>query len=968
MLKIFLENLLNKNNPVSGIRLPVLKAFTAMVATAALGIAATGVRAARAADAPAAQPAAALASDNSKDKAKKSDQLEEVVVTGSLIPQLRAETSTPVTMITADDIQIKGFASVADALQHTSFATGAVQGAQYTGGFTQGAQTLSLFGLSPSYTKYLIDGRPIADYPALYNGTDIITSISGIPTVLVDHIDILPGGQSSIYGSDAIAGVVNITLKKKMEGPEADVRYGWTKDGGGTQRRIGLADGFSFGGVNVLVGGQYERVDPIWGYQRDLTKSFFAGGTSPQTAARNWLVSGLNGQPNGDLYYFLDPANCANVAGQFDNTVTKTYRQGRGTYCGSTKSGYYTLNNGTESSQVFLHASDDLNDNIQLFSDVLLDHDVTRFGSGSPFFSTGDDSTGPYSYYVDPNVPGGDLLNVQRIFSPEESGNLASQMNKNTINSIRATVGVQGALWSSNWKYTVDMTYTENKLTEATFLAFTSAINKFFAPIFGPNLGPDPATGQPTYAVNYAALYTPITPAQYASFAGYANSYSRTEDSLARAQLTNSSLFALPGGDAGIAVLVEGGGQGWDYAPDPRFLNGGTYLVTSVAGSGHRSRYASTVELRLPVAKMLTVDASTRYDDYKVSGKNVDKATYNLGIEFRPLSSLLIRGRYGTAFKTPTLSDEYQGTSGFFTSNNTTDYYTCTKQGFVGNTLVNCPYANYSVFGTTSGNTKLKPINAKVAGAGVVWSPIERSAFTVDYLHWKINDEVQAQDSDKLLRIDSACLLGQLDITSPTCVQAISQVTRDSNGLITQISTPKQNQSAETLNVLVFGLNYTWDAGRAGDFIFEGSYSDVLKHTFVQFVGDPEINYLDSPFYSTEFKTKENLSVTWNIAKFGTTLYVERYGRTPNYAAALTPAGYAEQGGGKLGTWTVANLSARYEVLRGLELSVNAVNVFDKAPPVDNSYTGIIDQPYNTQNYNDYGRSFFVEANYKFGK
>ncbi|MEP6546419.1 MAG: TonB-dependent receptor [Gammaproteobacteria bacterium] len=906
----------------------------------------------------------------SGEKVKKGQELEEIVVTGSLIPQLRAQTATPVTVITAEDIQIKGFSSVADALQHTSFATGSVQGAQYTGGFTQGAKTLSLFGLSPSYTKYLIDGRPIADYPALYNGTDIITSISGIPEVMVDHIDILPGGQSSIYGSDAIAGVVNISLKKTMDGPVADVRYGWTKDGGGTSRRIGLADGFTFGGVNVVVGAQYERIDPIWGFQRDLTKQYFGSPASPQVAERDWLVVGLNGQPNGDLYYFLDPANCANVANQYGGSVTKTVRPGRGTFCGTTKAGYYTLDNGDESTQGFLHASDDINSNVQLFTDILLNHDVTKFNHGTPFLSTSNDSSSPYTYYSDPNIPGGDLLNLQQIYTPEEAGNLRGQDDKDTNNSIRATIGVQGALWSSDWKYTVDMTYTENKLTEATHLAFTNEINDFYAPIFGPNLGPDPIYGQPQYAVDYAAFYKPITPAQFASFTGYATSYSKTEDSLARAQLTNSSLFALPGGNAGIALLVEGGAQGWDYEPDPRFLDGETYLFTATAGSGHRSRYASTVELRLPVVNMVTIDASTRYDDYRVSGENVDKFTYNLGFEFRPISSLLIRGRYGTAFKAPTLSDEFQGTSGFFTDSST-DYYTCTKQGFATH-LADCPYANTSFFGTTEGNRTLKPITAKVADGGIVWSPFEHSAFTADYLHWKISNEVQQQNSDQLLRTDSACLLGQLDVTSPTCVAAISQVTRDANGLILQIDTPKQNLSEETLNVLALGANYTLVTGGAGNFTLEASYSDILKHTFVQFAGDAQINLLDSPFYSTEFKTKENLSVTWDFHQFGTTFYVERYGQTANYAAALTVAGYygpdAAPGAGRLGTWTIANWSAKYEVLPGLVVSANVINLFDKAPPVDNSYTGISNQPYNVLNYNDFGRSFFVQANYKLHK
>lgn len=947
----------------------ILKAWTALSAIAALSISAAGLCTAGAADAPAAPAVSTVASDNSKEKTKKGDLLEEVVVTGSLIPQLKAETSTPVMVITAQDIQIKGFVSVADALQHSSFATGSVQGPSNTGGFTQGAQTLSLFGLSPSYTKYLIDGRPIADYPALYNGTDIITSISGIPTVLVDSIDVLPGGQSSIYGSDAIAGVVNIKLRKKMEGPEADIRYGWSKDGGGTQRRIGLADGFSVGNVNVVVGGQYERIDPIWGYQRSLTRQYFAGGKSPQTAERDWAVFGLNGQPNGDSYYFFDPANCANLAGQVDGSVTKQHRPGRGDYCGTTRSGFYTLNNGSESTQGFLHVSDEITPNIELFSDILLDRDVTRSSGGTPFFGTSSDTTGPYYYYADPNHPG-DLYNVQQIYTPEEAGNIHGQMNKQTVNSIRATVGVQGDLRSTDWKYTVDMTYTENKLTEATHLAFTSLINKFYSSIFGPNLGPDAIFGQPSYAVNYAALYTPLTPAQYASFTGYALSYSRTEDSLARAQITNSNFFTLPGGDAGIALLVEGGRQGWDYQPDPRYLTGETYLYTATAGSGHRTRYASTAELRLPIVKMLTADVSGRFDDYQVPGGSVSKTTYNLGLEFRPVSSVLIRGRYGTAFKAPTLSDEFQGPSGYFTNGSSTDYYACAQLGYTAATIANCKYyANQSFAGSTSGNRNLKPINAKVWDAGIVWSPLEHSAFTVDYLHWKISDEVTQQDADQLLRIDSSCLLGQLDPKSPTCVQAKLQVTHDANGLVTHIATPKQNQADETLNVFIVALNYTWEISGAGTFTLEGSYSDLLKHTFVRFAGDPQINLLDSPFYSTDFKTKENLSATWGKGKFGTTVYVERYGRTPNYAAALTVDGYAGSGGtGRLGTWTIANWSAKYDLLPGLVLSANVINVFDTRPPTDNSYRGTSNQPYNVLNYNDYGRSFFVEANYKFGK
>ena len=179
---------------------------------------------------------------------------------------------------------------------------------------------------------------------------------------------------------------------------------------------------------------------------------------------------------------------------------------------------------------------------------------------------------------------------------------------------------------------------------------------------------------------------------------------------------------------------------------------------------------------------MLTADLSGRNDDYTVAGNHVKKATYSLGLEFRPIKSLLFRGRYGTSFKVPTLSDEFQAQSGFFQT--VTDYYKCAQQGYTGATIGNCPQANsVSVFGTTQGNPALQPITAKNVDIGIVWSPVDRAALTVDFIHWKISNEVEQQNSDQLLRTESACQLGQLVITSPTCVQALAQVQRDQAGI-----------------------------------------------------------------------------------------------------------------------------------------------------------------------------------------
>jgi len=907
-------------------------------------------------------PAAAQSQPGPKPVAATDSALEEVVITGSLIPRPKEETAVPTSTITAEDLRTKGFATVADALRQASFSSGSVQGAQFVNGFTPGAQTLSLFGLSPSYVKYLIDGRPMSDYPALYNGTDVINSISGIPEEMIDHVDILPGGQSSLYGSDAIAGVVNIVLKKRLDAPVLDVRLSGFQNGGGTDRRFSLADSFELGRFKFLTGIQYQNTDPIWAFQRDTTSQTFTGGTGPAVAERDWLVY----SPFSGTYYFQDPNNCGLVDPQFGNTTGKQRRAHRdangvdpGYFCGSFNDAYYTLNDGQESTQLYLHATADVTGSMQAYSDVLYSNELVHFGTGTRFWST--QISYPFGVIYDPNI--GDYVGLQHIFSPEESGGLGNMLNPNTTNALRATLGVQGDLWG-HWTYDLGFTHTAQKLKEGTKVLFTNPVEAFYASILGPNLGPDPfGNGVPTYTPNYTAFYTPLTPDQYASFSGTAYSFSSTEDNMLRAQLTNSALLKLPGGNAGIAVVAEGGDQGWRYEPDPRFLNGGTWGYTAVAGDGHRSRYAFTTEVRLPVVRMITVTGSGRYDAYKVAGNTISKSTYNVGLEFRPVTSLLLRGRYGTAFKTPTLSDEFQGQSGFFQTVN--DYYWCQLHN---QPLDTCLQAGISVFGTTEGNPALRPINAKVWNVGVVWAPTQALSVTTDYLHWSIDDEVRQQNTDKLLITENQCRTGVLDISSPTCVAALAQVHRDAFNLITSIDIPKVNVSNETVNAFIANVRYDLAMGGAGHLIFNLNWSDMLKHTNQRYPGDPVFDLLGDPTAprdtSWEFKSKTDLSTSWNFGDWSSTLYVDVHGKSPNYIATIN--GYTDPRATDLGPWVVTNLSISYQWSQQLQLTGTVVNLTDRAPPVDKSYPGTTAQPYDIFNYDVFGRAVRVEANYKF--
>jgi iron complex outermembrane recepter protein len=906
-------------------------------------------------------------------KPNEDSDLQEIVVTGSLIRTTDVKAFTPVLTISAQDIEAKGFSDAAEALQRISYATGSVQNGQYQVGFTPGAKVVSFFGLDPSYTRYMINGLPFANYPALYNGSESFVSIAGVPTVLIDHIDVLAGAQSSVYGSDAIAGVVNIVMKQHLDGPMIDARYGFYDDGGGSDRRIAIADGASFGSFNMVAGAQYENQSPLWGYQRHLTSQYYNEGSTPQTAEKDFWIFAQNPLANGTLYPFEDPANCGNVAGLWSHTVrpaSQPIAPGEpelGKYCGTVYDGAFTSMNADEQVQFYLHSTYDLNEQWQIYGDALVNHEDVRFSVGPNGFTSTNDPSSPLAYYEDPRLApvGSNVFSLQHLFSPEESGGLNDTLNKNTTNSVRGTVGLKGS-WGSGWTWLADMTYTQNKLTENTHLFFTQPIEAFFSKIYGPQLGFDQTEQAYIYEPNYAQFYKPITPAQYASFSGYAVSYSYTEESMARSQLSNSKLFTLPGGDAGIAVQIEGGDQGWNYAPDPRYFDDQTFGYTATSGSGHRSRYAATTELSLPIVSMLKADVSGRFDDYQVQGSSVDKGTYNASMEFRPLKQLSFRGRYGTAFKAPTLADEFQGLNGYYEG--LTDYYLCYKNGYTTSTIGNCPYYNEQIFGQTSGNTHLAPITAKVWDLGIDVRPIDRLQLTLDYIKYAIRDEVNSTDPNKLLETDAACLMGQLEITSPTCVTTLADVTRNTAGAIVSIYTPKQNVSQENVGVFIFDLKYLINLAPYGDLEFDGSWTDMMLHTYQLYAGDPLLNYLNDPFYSTEFKTKGNLSVTWTRGPVSTTAYVEHYGRSPNYISQEVPEGYGQPGAGTVGVWTLMDLSVDYHPIPTLELSLAMNNVFNRMPPDDHSYQGTYNQPYNIFNYNVYGREYYLTATYKMGR
>ena len=898
------------------------------------------------------------AADATTPPAKKVTKLEKVVVTGSLIPQSQIDNASPVTTITAEQIETQGFRNVSDVLRAQPLATGAVQDNQFSAGFTPGATTISLLGLDPGFTLILMDGRPLADYPLLYNGQSNFTDLSTIPTAMVERIDILPGNQSAIYGSAAIAGVVNIILKKHIEGMQFSVRYGGYDQGGGDNLRLQLTGGKQWGKLDLTYGLQYSTQDPMFGFQNNW---FDSTNDNPNPNQRYGSRTAVILDASTNQYLSPTAQQCGRLHDSFGGTTQLDVRPGRGTFCGSrAEVGNTSFLNREKGLSGYLNGTWQLSAGAELYSSLLYDVHETTASSSSRFWVP--DVNGSFGYVWDDRF--GTLNFYQRIFGPEETGGPQKEVLKSR--SYNFAGGIRGTFGNSNWDYDAYYARSQFNITDSQRWPLTNEIEDFFRDQFlGPQLGT--YYGYPVYHPNQDAFYQPLTPAQYNSFLGEIRTKSTTWTQNVNFFVTNTDLFSLPAGDVGVAALVQFGRQLWNNPTDPAVIAGDFWGITGTQGAGKRDNAAAAVEFRVPLLTMLTATMSGRYDKYKNIGAGEDaKATWKLGLEFRPIDTLLIRGNYATAFRAPDMSYIYAGESGFFSS--ATDYYRCE---LAGQPLDTCIYNPVNIQGKSFGNPDLKSITAKSFGYGFVWSPSKRFDLRADYYNVNIANEVISLSSNFILRNENDCRTGRQDITSAFCQDIISRVTRNPAGnnpqsnAITLIRTNPVNIATERVSGITAATNYRWGGGRNGKFSLGLSYNNTLKHDVQQFPGERTIDYLREPFFSSEFKTILAGDFNWDIGRWSTNIHGTRYGATPNFTAQLGVALNNSTPPGDVKPYPVFNINVGYKLNDSSRISLTANNVGNRKAPFDASYTAY--PYYNVFNYNGYGRAWWLEYSFDMG-
>jgi iron complex outermembrane recepter protein len=932
----------------------------------------------------------AFAQDANTDDGKKKEEasnkdakeIESVVVVGSRIKRSQIEGASPVTIITRSDIDREGFQTVGDALQTlTQNTTSSFTGDLAVTGFSPNAQVVNLRNLGPGYTLTLVNGRRPAQYPQPYNRDNNVVNVRAIPTALVERIEVLSGGASAIYGSDAVAGVVNIVLRKNYDGNALRAAVGVSFDGAGDAVDLEFTTGKSEDRWSGLFAAQYHANNPIFANEIDFLSDTRNGplgrGINPATnqlftnPAFSLIAIRRNGaQVNQNAYY---PGQA--VCDRFGYTTVTT--PVRGTYCGSfNQVASRSIQNENQSYSLYGSGTFDVNDNVQLFANATYYKSNASSSSGTEFWGTSGDrfnqlrNGAASTAYFDPQF--GSLIQLQRVFNPFELGGATAATTKYDESTYDVLFGAQGT-FAERFDWEASAGYSKYNYTADRPRLLAQGIHDYF---LGPLLGFSTSTGAastaatafPVYRLNLARWTTPFTPEQYAAVSTRVINEGNTSSANFNFNVSGD-LFDLPAGAVGFAGVLEAGRQTVDLRSDPRTnqirpLDSQTIynLTSSGATQGTRDRYAAGFELRAPLFSQLTANLAGRYDKYDDITAVDDAITYQLGLEWRPVDSLLLRTSYGTSFRAPDMQLVFaQGAASF---SGVTDEYACRSGIGLGLTtgprtnaqcaaVVNDP-TRYTTQTVIAGNPLLKEEEGKSLTVGFVWDITENMALTTDYYRIRLSDAASQLSSSYILQNEANCRLGTnadgtpfpFALSSTFCQNIIGLVTRQVapgtalDGQISRLNSAYINTALTDTSGIDANFKYNWDTDSWGKFGFELGYSLLLTNKNKEFSSDPLIDYRDDVTFDFSQRSRMRGTIGWQYHDWSTTLFGVRYGTNGN----AVQQDFTNAAGGfsprRLPAYVTYNLTVGKKVTDNLSLQLQIVNLLDDRYRKDNSATG----------------------------
>lgn len=634
--------------------------------------------------------------------------VEEVVVTGSRIKRSNAVSTSPIELITSQDFIDAGRFSVADALR-SSTANSFGSFVPASGSSSQSQATVNLLGVGSERTLVLLDGLRLPGSPSL-GGTSV--NINQIPMAMVESIEVLKGGASAVYGSDAIAGVVNIKLKENYEGLEISVNTQKPNDPGGEASDFSLVTGISSDKGNITFAYEHAEQKPIFDTDRPYTAPSVRdtdgdGIFDTNIGISNFGASILN--PTTELWEASPlcdelTATVPGFVGEIEGFPNDANR-----YCGYAYSGVSANQASTNRDSIFVNASYEITEDMNFFGRALFTHNES-FGRYAP-------AAAPWLG----GVPVGSEHNpydesVQGQFRWYQLGNRDGNVSDYSQDYI---AGLEGT-FLNDFEYEIYYHHntTDNKQVGEFYLSFSGLFYNIYA---GNDLGSESGLN------NMKAT-------------------TLTQDRNRFDQLYAGISFEaleLAGGTATHYVGAEGFQVDYQSIVDAQSeagLIGGS--AGNSAGQG-RDIWAVFYETLLPVVDQVEVELAIRHDKYSDFGS---KTSPKVAVTYRPVDELMLRGSIGKGFRAPELEQLSQADS--FAADFATDYVACAANG---TSVSECPENQYNT--TRQANPNLDAETSTFINAGVVYG---RDNFNIsfDIFDLEIEDAIRFVPIQDLVLIE----------------------------------------------------------------------------------------------------------------------------------------------------------------------------------------------------------------------
>jgi len=879
-------------------------------------------------------------------QAQQPQKVEKVEVTGSNIKRTDVETVAPVDVITREQIERSGQPTIADVLRNVPANSGNSYSESFSNSFAPGASGISLRGLGQKTTLVLINGRRTAGYGFAQNLQDTFVDLNSIPSSAVERIEVLKDGASAIYGSDAIAGVVNVILRKDYKGIEFTTGAG-VASGNGDYRFSAT------GGFGDLGKDKYSFLGVFDYYKRDLVMlnetdfgasrdwrgragggrnfiSLAGGGSWRQLTAANALTGNhlASASCRGTVLTTAQAVEAGLIAAPLGNTAFN------GTFCSKDFNDQFTALPSTERFGFLGRGNFEISPNIQAYTELGLSRVDSFQKFQDPFFAgtTGLTQTAqglrPFTYNINfaPGVAGNPFSTNARY-----SGVLGDMGTRDTSirsDTYRVLAGVKYSFGAFDGDTAIGWSRNEVNSTNFNRLRIDGVSSVFG--VTSAAQPPIPTSNASTYNLNnFAGNSASVRDQIRANF----DRKSTSELSFIDTRLS-TEFGRLPGGPVGIAFGFDARNEKMNDVPAAIAQQGLVMGQGITATNAKRDSFAVFAEAGLPILNSLEAQLAVRSDHYSDYGSST---VPKVGLKWKISPELVVRANWGEGFRAPTLPEISPSVATFFTA-------------------VNDPVTGASgvqISGVFAGNPNLKAETSKSTTIGLVFEPTRDFNVGLNWYQIDWRDQVAAASFQAI-------------VNGNGIVDGVRRgiVTRDpATNAIVSVETNYYNQGKTLTSGLDIDANYRLNTlyGKLG-FRLGASYMEKFQLDDTEYVGTNGFGSLP--------RLRGSASVSWERGPWvasATANYIHSY-----YQALLAASYYAWQDqrfqtgtyGEKIGSRTTIDLFGSYEFNNKLKISASVINVANKLPPYDPGASGTF--LYDFTQYDVRGRAFRANLTYKF--